>query len=423
MTTAAELYLPILRPDQAQIATHPAKIKVLSMGRRWGKTTMGLVIIGNVLAQHGRAAWVVPEYKNGRALWRMLVNLCAPLAQSGIVQISRSERVVTTTGGGFVGIYSADNIDSIRNEWFHLVIGDEAARIDGDGWNDAVRPTLADVEGDEILISTPKGKNWFYEEFLRGERGEAGYMSWTAPTNANPMPSIQRAYELARVRLPERSFRQEWDAQFVDDGVIFKNVYELSVLAESAPQHGHRYIVGVDWGRFEDATVFSVLDARHKKQVCLVRLLQNDFETQRMRLAALARAYNDALCVVESNSIGQAQIEGLREYNLRIESFQMTNASKTQIIEALQYALERKEIALLNDKVQIAELTAFEAISLPSGAMRYTAPAGMHDDTVIALALALYGASTAAPISITHQPQQESKFMEHLSSGSRWKRY
>ena len=135
-------------------------------------STMGGVVTLNVLRQHGRAAWIVPNYKNGRALWRYASNVCAPLANVGKMSISKSERVITTDAGGFFGIYSADNIDAVRSEAFNLVVGDEAARISDDGWNDAVRPTLADADGDEILISTPKGKNWFYYEFMRGQAGE-----------------------------------------------------------------------------------------------------------------------------------------------------------------------------------------------------------------------------------------------------------
>lgn len=416
-----ELSLPMLRPDQAAIARHPAKIKVLAMGRRWGKTTLGGRIAIEVLRAGGRVAWIVPEYKNGRALWRYAVNLAAPLITAGLVSVSKSERVLTMRDG-FLAMYSADNIDSIRSEWFHVVIGDEAARIDGDGWNDAVRPTLADVNGDEILISTPKGKNWFYDEYMRGVRGVEGYASWTAPTYANPLPAIRRAYELARQRLPERSFAQEWDAQFVDDGVIFQNIYELSSLEEQEPLPGHQYVIGVDWGRFEDATVFSVIDTKQKKQVALVRLMQNDFETQRIRLLTLAERYNHAVCVVEANSIGQAQLEELYKHNLAIIPFQTTNAAKAQVIDAIALALEQKTLRLLRNSIQIAELTSFEAKTLPSGLVRYSAPAGMHDDSVMALALAWYGATTSTPM-IVSQPEQPSKFLDAPAERSRWKRY
>jgi len=40
----------------------------------------------------------------------------------------------------------------------------------------------------------------------------------------------------------------------------------------------------------------------------------------------------------------------------------------------------------------VSELQAYTMERLPSGRFRYSAPAGMHDDTVIALALAWHGA-------------------------------
>ena len=352
---------------------------------------MGGVVTLNVLRQHGRAAWIVPNYKNGRALWRYASNVCAPLANVGKMSISKSERVITTDAGGFFGIYSADNIDAVRSEAFNLVVGDEAARISDDGWNDAVRPTLADADGDEILISTPKGKNWFYYEFMRGQAGDHGYKSWTAPTNANPMLTIQKAFQLAKLRVPERTYLQEWMAQFVDDGTIFRNVNDLSVLAPQEPAGGRQYVIGVDWGRSNDATVFCVMDTHSREQVYLDRMTDTDFSMQRERLMALSQKYNKAFVLAESNSIGQPNIEMLQDRKVPINGFTTTNATKAQIIQSLELAFEQKTIKLLNNSIQIAELMAFESEKLPSGLVRYGAPEGMHDDTVMALALACYG--------------------------------
>ena len=385
------MVFPTLRADQARIAKHPAKIKIICAGRRWGKTILGGYLVANVLRQGGRSAWVVPEYKNGRALWRYLSNMCAPLAQAGIFSISKTERVITGRNGGFLAMYSADNIDSIRSEAFNLVVGDEAARIDGDGWNDAVRPTLADADGDEILISTPKGLNWFYKEWLSGKDNQNEIMSWTAPTNANPNPMIRKAYELAKTRLPERTFSQEWDAQFIEGGVIFRNIRKLSVLQPKEPEKDKQYVIGVDWGRSNDATVFCVMDISAKEQVYLDRMTNTDYAMQRNRLASLAQKYNSAHIIAEANSMGQPNIEALQSMDVSVTAFTTTNATKTNIIQALELACEREEIKLLDNEIQTGELMSYQSEKLPSGLIRYGAPNGMHDDTVMALALAWSG--------------------------------
>lgn len=387
MTIALEL--PKLRSDQAAIAIHPAKVKVLAMGRRWGKTVLGGVVLANCLRLGGRAAWVVPEYKNGRALWRYMASVCAPLAAMGYMSISKSERVITTSHGGFFGIYSADNIDAIRSEAFNLVVGDEAARIDGDGWKDAVRPTLADADGDEILISTPKGKNWFYYEWMSRHDG---YMSWNAPTSANPIPNIRKAFELAKDRVSDKTYKQEWLAEFVDDGALFVNVRDCATGKELQKEEKHSYIIGADWARSSggDYTVFVVMDATTKTMVKMVRMSGAAFDTQLARLRSLYAEYNKAAIIAEYNSMGMPLVERLQKEGLPVTAFTTTAASKHEIITALELAFDKREIIILDDPVLIAELSAFERKER-AGLPAYSAPSGMHDDTVMALALAWEG--------------------------------
>jgi hypothetical protein len=46
----------------------------------------------------------------------------------------------------------------------------------------------------------------------------------------------------------------------------------------------------------------------------------------------------------------------------------------------------------LNDETAISELEAYEQETLRSGLIRYSAPEGLHDDCVMALALAWHAA-------------------------------
>jgi len=307
------------------------------------------------------------------------------------MNISQSERVITSFNGGFFAMYSADNIDAIRSEYFNLVVGDEAARISGDGWNDAVRPTLADCDGDEILISTPKGLNWFYSEYQMGQDKKNGYASWVAPTSNNPMPTIKKAFELAKARLPERTFAQEWEARFIDGGGVFRNVRGAATAKTQEPQEGHQYIIGADWGRSNDATVFCVFDVAAKTQVAVDRMTDTDYASQRLRLKALADRYNHAYIIAEANSMGQPNIEALQNMGCSVSAFTTTNATKANIIQGLELAFERSDITVLDDETQIMELTAYQSEKLPSGLVRYGSPEGLHDDTVMAMALAWSG--------------------------------
>jgi hypothetical protein len=117
-------------------------------------------------------------------------------------------------------------------------------------------------------------------------------------------------------------------------------------------------------------------------------MTDTDFSSQRVRLQVLSRRYNNAVCLVETNSIGQPQLEALQAMNIPVQGFQTTNASKQEIISALQLAFEQESITILDHVVQTSELMAYASDRLPSGLLRFSAPDGMHDDTVMALAMA-----------------------------------
>ena len=352
-----------------------------------------------VLSNHGRTAWIVPNYKNGRVLWRYAVDVCADPIQAGLMKPSKTERVITTNKGGFFAIYSGDNIDSIRSEAFNLVVGDEAARLSEDGYYDAVVPTLADADGDSVLISTPVGKNWFYNEFMAGKRG-GEQMSWTAPTSANPSPQIKAAFEKIKARTDagyysKRSFRQEWLAEFVADGAFFPNIETCATATEhKGLKPGHSYVIGVDWARATggDFTVFCVLDATDLEQVEIVRLSGVPYDEQLNRLRQLYGKYGGPSILAEYNSMGGPLVERLQGENLPVTGFTTTNSTKNDIMTALEGAFDRQEIKILDEPAQIQELSAFERKER-AGLPAYGAPDGMHDDTVIALALAWWAAT------------------------------
>lgn len=330
-------------------------------------------------------AWIAPTYRNSRPLWRFAERTIAPVAHLCVVR--RAERTIDFPGGGSLSIYSADSPDSIRGEAFDLLIIDEAARVSEEAWTDAIQPTLADRDGRAYLISTPCGRNWFWREFVSADGRERA--AFRAPSSANPNPHIQRAYALARERVSERTFKQEWDAQFVEDGGgVFRHVRACATAErQDRALPGHAYIFGVDWARANDYTVIAVLDASQRALVHLDRFSAVDYRTQTARLIALYERFRPTTIVSESNSMGGPLTEDLQSRGLPVIAFATTASSKAAIIQALEIAFERGDIRIIDDAALIAELEAYEQERLHTG-IRYSAPAGMHDDCVIALALA-----------------------------------
>jgi hypothetical protein len=190
--------------------------------------------------------------------------------------------------------------------------------------------------------------------------------------------------------MSEAMYTQKFLAQYLSwEGAVFRRVNEAARAPFGAErQADHAYCIGVDWGRSVDYTVFSVFDATARTMVELDRSNRVDYVIQRDRLRALCEKWRPGVVLAEANSIGQPIIEQLWRDGLPVKGFNTTNANKALIIEGLALAFERGEIAILRDPVLLAELQVFSAEQLPSGMLRYAAPQGSHDDTVVSSALA-----------------------------------
>jgi len=336
-------------------------------------------------------AWVAPTYGNSRALWRFLER--AGLQDKRIVT-RKSERELVIPRAGRIGIYTADNSVGMRGEAFDIVICDEAPQYHEEVWSDVLMPTLADRSGRAFLIGTPKGRNWFWREYQRGLADGTHYASFTAPSSANPLPSIRRAAELARQYVSDRTYRQEWLAEFVEDGGgVFRRVAEAATLAPmDRGEDGRYYVIGADWGRTNDATVFAVMDVERRAVVALDRMTNTDYNLQLARLRALSERFGNARVLAELNSMGGPQVERAQAEGVNITGFTTTNTSKAAMIDALALAFERGELSMVADAVAVGELQAYESERLPGGTLRYSAPQGMHDDCVVAIGLSLWAA-------------------------------
>jgi len=358
----------------------------MDCGRRFGKSLICEDrLIQPALHSHP-VAWFAPTYKLLSQAWREVKHIVMPL----IMDRSEQEHRLALATGGVIEMWTLTDKDAGRSRKYKRVIIDEAALCPSlmESWQAAIRPTLTDLRGDAYICSTPKGRNAFWQMYQWGQVPEqTEWRSWKFPTSANPfLPADE--IEAARRELPERVFAQEYLAEFMDDaGGVFRRVIDAAALDEQPPQAGHQYVMGVDWGKLNDFTVITVGDLTTQQIVCVDRFNEINYRFQRGRLGALNDRYRPAVILAESNSMGEPIIDELQGDGLPVRGFTTTNATKAQIIENLSLAFERGALQIINDPTLIAELQAYEMDRLPSGATRYSAPEGMHDDCVMSLAL------------------------------------
>lgn len=398
-------------PGQRRILRAAKKRTVACMGRRYGKTTLMKEVVinrpGGALAgingtgRYGLpCAWYAPNDSYSSRVYQEIAQQYMPAIRKAT---SQPRPVIEFINGGRLDFWTLENpMKCGRGAHYARIVVDEAAhaRHLQDAWEKTIIWTLADLDGDAYFISTPNGMNYFHQLSLNHLADDA-WTTISAPSMDNPyLP--EGWMEQQRAMMPERVYRQEILAEFLDSGAgVFRGVDEIEHCSwEDQAADGFRYVIGVDWARHNDFTVFTVV--RHDG--CVVNIDRFNgigYELQTGRLLNLWRAFGQCRIIAESNSMGSPLIEKLQRMNVNVHAFNTTNASKADAIESLSLAIEQRKIRIAFDERMTplkAELVCFDQERLPSGAIRYSAPPGMHDDCVMSLAIAWDGVKFAQPM-------------------------
>lgn len=385
----AELHLA-----QRQVANDARRFNVLNCGRRFGKTLFGLNRAKQTLQKEQPVGWFAPTYKLMIEVW-----IEARRAFAGeIVSANKTEMRMELKNGAIFDMWTLDNPDAGRGRKYARVIIDEAAMVKNllDAWQSSIRPTLTDLKGDAWFLSTPRGRNGFWQLYQLGiEPAETEWACWQMPTAANPYIDATEI-EAARQMLPALTFEQEYLAVFLEgQGSVFRNIAVCLNAPPATPeQHtGHRIVAGADWAQSRDFTAFSFGCLDCKAEVDRDRFNKIDYAFQVERLKLLCDKWRPAAILTELNSIGQPIFEALQRMGLPVVGFTTTASSKPPLIENMALALERAEWQFQPDPVWTAEMEAYErTVSPVTGRSSYSAPEGIHDDTIISRALMLWQA-------------------------------
>lgn len=200
---------------QFQIFNDPARFVVLAAGRRFGKTVLAMtkIIAAALKTPKSRVWYVAPTYRQAEMIaWKMLFEM---IPSNLIKKKNEVKLEIILINDSEISLKGADNEDSLRGVALDLVILDEYASMKPNVWQEIIRPMLTDRQGIAFFIGTPKGKNHFWEIWIKGQRKENGFSSYRARTEDNPYIPRSEVKE-AQSQLNERYFRQEYEASFED---------------------------------------------------------------------------------------------------------------------------------------------------------------------------------------------------------------
>lgn len=389
-----EKTITLYKPHPKQLEIHQALDRedimycIVPTGRQFGKSTMGenQAVKWALEQNNWNIGWISPTYKQCKKVFREIKNNmhdCPAYSKKP----NESDLIFNFLTGSEIKFYSAEAYDSIRGESFDALILDEFRFFHPNAWEEAIKPTLT-VTGKKVLvISTPKGKGKFHNLYTLGKQNEPRYVSFTATSYDNPYANKEEI-EDARRNLPDHIFRQEYLAEFLDDGSeVFTNIEECIKQAQPTKKN----FAGIDLGRADDWTVVTVVNEndeevesqrwRHMEWKDIIRNVVNVLNKY--------KAYAD----VESNGAQDAIYEQIRDMvnydKSRIQPFVTTSKTKQTIVEDLIVGFEKEEVGIIGHDWQVDELHVFAYEYNPrTRTIKYSAPVGLHDDYVMSRAIA-----------------------------------
>jgi phage terminase large subunit len=237
------------------------RYSVIVGGRRVGKSRMALMeLVKHCLETPGADAWwVAPTWSMSREVgfeeFRDIEDALAP----AIVNVNATLMRIRFKNGSVLYFKGGDNEKSLRGRGLTYVVVDEAAFLSQDIWTRALLPALADRKGRALLISTPNGRNWFYDlaNYANVENRLWSFRHW--PSFLNPLITEDELTTIA-ASVSEMDFRQEFLAEFVTRaGMVYDEFSEANVIESFAPSLGDFDIcLGVDFG-FANPTAVAFL--------------------------------------------------------------------------------------------------------------------------------------------------------------------
>lgn len=377
-----QVFVPPIRlhAGQQRILDSAARHRVISAGRRFGKTLLAiewLSLMPGGAIDGTPVAFFAPTYKLLLDVWGDMERTLKPVTRKA----NKTEMRIELITGGKIDFWTMEDADAGRGRKYKRLVIDEAAhaRYLQETWERAIAPTLTDYRGDAWFISTPNGSNFFHDLFKRGDN--PAYPDWASfhmPTSVNPHIQVCEI-EAMRADLPALVFAQEYLAEFVTFGA---GLVKPEHLIEGVAPAGLPVVLGVDLAISEkqgaDYTAIVVMSREPVSGRIYVREVERHrcaFNDVLAKIKDAAARHRPALIAIEQTQYQAAVVQELaRTTRLPVRGVRPDRDKLTRFMPLLT----RFEQGLVRiDPAKFPAWAREELLSFPEG---------QHDDLVDALA-------------------------------------
>ena len=374
---------PWLYPKQEAAFFGPERFAFTEASTKSGKTVAAEAWLFEQAYMTGREGrnywWIAPILEQARIAYnRMKAGL-----PNNVYQANDSRSSLRVLNGAIITFKGSDNPDSLYGEDVYAAVVDEASRCKEEAWH-ALRTTLTATRGPVRIIGNVKGRrNWFWRMARVAEAGEEG-MTYHRITAADAVAAGVLDWEEIRQAervLPPEVFRELYYAEASDDQ---GNPFGMAAIAKCvAPLSQEKPAVwGWDLAKSVDWTVGIALDS--ERRVCRFHRFQLPWGETKERMRQETQLLP---ALVDATGVGDVVVEELQRDGMsRFEGFKFSAPSKQELMFGLRSSVQQAAVKFPDGPIRL-EMEAFEYENTSWG-VRYGVQEGVHDDCVVALALA-----------------------------------
>lgn len=375
---------PPLTGYQRAILDSPARYTVTFASTKSGKTASHIVWLFEqaLRLKKGQSVWwVAPVYQQAEIAYSRMKRQVLSNMGGQILIANETKLRLTLPTGGMIQFKSADNPDNLYGDDVYAAVFDEFSRAKEAAWY-ALRSTLTKTQAKCKLIGNVKGrKNWAWKVAERAKGGEDGYeyhkiTAWDAVAAGI---LSREEIEQAEKDLPAHVFAELYLCEPTEDGSNpFGNIDHC--IAPMSRDKVACY--GVDLAKYTDWTVIIGLDS--SGNVAYFDRYREDWQQTK---ADVIKVIGRTPAFIDSTGVGDPIVEDIQRACPNVRGFKYTATSKQQIMEQLAAAVHGGEVHFPDGAIS-DEMRNFE-FSYSGNGVKYSAPVGLHDDCVNALALAV----------------------------------
>ena len=335
----------ILTKERREVLSHPARFKVITAGRRFGKSVLGLMFLLKGEMLQGQNRWYLsPTYRQGKlTVWPILKSI---IRNQPDWKINETELSCTRLGVT-IAIKGSDASDNLRGAELSRVVLDEYAYQKPGVFEEVIYPMLTTTHGNALMIGTPDGfsSNNFYDYFLKGQGRDSQWKSWQFKTIDGGFVD-EKELELAKSNLDERAYRQEFMASFETAANRAAWAFDRSKHVVKAEELSSYFIIGIDFNVdymtavlaciYSDQTIHYVDEIRRRNSS--TELLANEMKTLWPKITEV---YPDPAGTARSTTSSRSDHQILRDHGYRV-------------LAARRHPSHRDRLNALNRKLQDA---------------------------------------------------------------------